>query len=180
MISDYQLGGAMVWSIDLDDFSGRCGKKYPLLQAVHRGLFPQKSNEKTTTEIVGTTTSFWTTDEDFFTTNSITTNTVPDIEMTTKQFLSITKPTGGSKSPTRKPIPIPIINNSTQDWYEDYPVHIHCKSHGNYVRHPRRCDVFYRCVFNGRRLEPVRFMCAYPLVFDNLHSVCNWVYKVKC
>lgn len=30
--------GAMVWSLDLDDFNGVCGKEYPLLNAVHRSL----------------------------------------------------------------------------------------------------------------------------------------------
>lgn len=33
------FGGIMVWSIDMDDFSGRCGNgKYPLLRSLHDEL----------------------------------------------------------------------------------------------------------------------------------------------
>ncbi|KAK9501596.1 hypothetical protein O3M35_012293 [Rhynocoris fuscipes] len=35
-----QLGGVMVWSLDLDDFNGVCGTKYPLLTTVKNYLAP--------------------------------------------------------------------------------------------------------------------------------------------
>ena len=32
------LGGAMVWSLDTDDFLGKCGEKYPLMKAINQNL----------------------------------------------------------------------------------------------------------------------------------------------
>lgn len=38
-IRELDLGGAMIWSLDLDDFNNICGcGEYPLLNALARGL----------------------------------------------------------------------------------------------------------------------------------------------
>lgn len=38
-VLEENLGGMMIWSIDTDDFKGRCGQSaYPLLQAINQGL----------------------------------------------------------------------------------------------------------------------------------------------
>ncbi|XP_072764970.1 chitinase-3-like protein 1 [Anoplolepis gracilipes] len=37
-INSLNLGGAMLWSIETDDFFGHCGTKYPLLKALNIGL----------------------------------------------------------------------------------------------------------------------------------------------
>ncbi|KAM8711663.1 hypothetical protein ACLKA7_012213 [Drosophila subpalustris] len=38
LVQSRKLGGAMTWSIETDDFHGRCGEKFPLLKAMKRGL----------------------------------------------------------------------------------------------------------------------------------------------
>ncbi|KAB0801555.1 hypothetical protein PPYR_05909 [Photinus pyralis] len=37
-IKQRDLGGAMIWSIDTDDFRGTCGTKYPILTTIKNGL----------------------------------------------------------------------------------------------------------------------------------------------
>ncbi|XP_030246675.1 acidic mammalian chitinase-like [Drosophila navojoa] len=38
LVQSRNLGGAMTWSIETDDFRGMCGETYPLLKAMNRGL----------------------------------------------------------------------------------------------------------------------------------------------
>lgn len=44
-LKEQGFGGIMVWSIDMDDFSGRCGGgKYPLLRSLNQELEGYKVN----------------------------------------------------------------------------------------------------------------------------------------
>ena len=37
-VKTMNLGGAFLWSIDMDDFNGTCGEKFPLLKTLNRIL----------------------------------------------------------------------------------------------------------------------------------------------
>ena len=46
LVRTMQLGGAMIWALDLDDFRGVCGcETYPLLKTMNRVLrnYPEKT-----------------------------------------------------------------------------------------------------------------------------------------
>ena len=37
-VRENKLAGAAIWAIDLDDFNGLCGERWPLLSAVNQNL----------------------------------------------------------------------------------------------------------------------------------------------
>ena len=46
-VKNKKLGGAMIWAIDLDDYLGACGSKWPLLSTMNHELRRKKININT-------------------------------------------------------------------------------------------------------------------------------------
>jgi chitinase len=45
-IKQMDIGGGMIWALDLDDFRGKCGHgKHPLLKVIHSELQDENVNE---------------------------------------------------------------------------------------------------------------------------------------
>ena len=98
-------GGAMVWALDLDDFRGVCGKRYPLLRTVYKALKDYKVPssgrlDRTTDTGTGTTTTTTTAATTTTTTTTTTTSTTTTSTTTEAPGTSsstTTEATGGRK-----------------------------------------------------------------------------------
>ena len=42
-VKEMRLGGAMIWAVDLDDYLGSCGARWPLLSTMNRQLRRKES-----------------------------------------------------------------------------------------------------------------------------------------
>ncbi|XP_065561191.1 LOW QUALITY PROTEIN: probable chitinase 10 [Artemia franciscana] len=166
------LGGAMVWAIDLDDYRGVCGSRWPLLRALNRGLGKNfvpgtveitSSTKETTSTTSGTRPSS--------TTSAPQTTTLPPRSSTTQQPQSTQEPetstTRKTTVPTTQPIVLPSVTPSGSE----------CPENGDgYARDASDCTVFYQCA-GGVKFTMV---CPAGLYFDPSINVCNWPEQVEC
>uniref|UniRef100_A0A182KD90 Uncharacterized protein n=1 Tax=Anopheles christyi TaxID=43041 RepID=A0A182KD90_9DIPT len=72
VIAKYGVAGGMVWSIDMDDFAGRCGIKFPLLTALNSCV-----NRNAPVVTIGTTTGPTARPATTMTTKAVTPNSGP-------------------------------------------------------------------------------------------------------
>ncbi|XP_015914102.1 chitinase-3-like protein 1 [Parasteatoda tepidariorum] len=157
------LGGAMIWSIETDDFRGRChGHKYPLLQTINSVL--SGSSEPIPKEV---------TDND----NSIFPKTSTELPT------SKAKPTVPSPSTTVSTTPRVVTGSTRSNKIPVFPNKdvLSCSQSG-YFRHPENCKFFYLC-------QPKRpgfvndyliylFTCGAGTVFSEKDRICNFPVNV--
>uniref|UniRef100_A0A182R0A8 Uncharacterized protein n=1 Tax=Anopheles farauti TaxID=69004 RepID=A0A182R0A8_9DIPT len=117
LISQYGLGGGMVWSIDMDDVTGVCGSKFILLTALNKCVNGAAPAATTTTAKPVTTTAK----------PAVTTTAKPAVTTTAKPAVTT----------TAKPVVTTTVKAATAAPGV-------CTRDG-YFRDPSNCGKFYRC-----------------------------------
>lgn len=174
------LAGGMVWSLDTDDFKGRChGERYPLLNTIHRGLSnvsPTKPTHISTVgpdplcnsagnfEIAGECQRFYTCLSEGGKLTMLP-RTCPNGESFDRQqkICLLSSLVAGCGLTTQGPV-IPT----------DAPVILHCSSDGKF-RHPQDCTQYYLCEQNvdgGFRITV--FHCPANLMFSIKSLTCDY------
>ncbi|XP_035906232.1 chitotriosidase-1-like [Anopheles stephensi] len=153
---DYGLGGAMVWSLETDDFRGVCGGgNYPLMREI-RSLVDGGAGSPTT--LPPPTVSS--------TSTSTTTSTNPTTTTTSNPGsgnpgTTTSNPGSGNPGTTSPPASErPCSGGQT-----------------GFVPHPNYCNKYYMCLTGDMFFE---FTCPAGTLFDPNLNVCNWADQVKC
>lgn len=145
-----QLGGVAFWSPNDDDPTGKCGYgSYPLLQAVR----------------------------------SVLSKPVIDVNYANRTLSPGFNSSSSSSSLAGGTSFVAVIEKygnvervSDED-FGDTPVPLPCSKSG-YIKHPKDCSRFYRCVkFDDQEstaVQKFQYGCAPGLVFDDEYEICNW------
>ncbi|XP_076330487.1 putative chitinase 10 [Tachypleus tridentatus] len=143
------LGGGMIWSLDTDDFQGKChGIQYPLLKVLSEYL--NVSGDHVTTDLPSTngkSNSEVTKQTDVPTTNPLT-NPIEDKTFSTKYPASTTT-------------------------VDDDETALKCTKEG-WFRFPNDCTRFYRCERVGIMYRIHFFKCPRGTVFSEIFKVCSY------
>ncbi|EDW09710.2 uncharacterized protein Dmoj_GI18891 [Drosophila mojavensis] len=162
LVQSRNLGGAMTWSIETDDFRGLCGETYPLLKAMNRGLGVDVGNGGGSGG------------------GGVTAAPTPK-PTTTPTPTSTLAPTGTpTPTATAPPTPTPILTPTTTPTWSPTttppPTATQNCARDGFFMQEGDCNRFFRCV-NGVRYN---FTCPSGLYFDIKTNTCNWPSLVKC
>lgn len=121
-IKRYELAGGMVWSIETDDFHGKCGEKFALLSALRRGLV--ETDSTTTSTSISTSTGI-------STTSTATSTELNTADTSTQTSTSVSTTTALATTSTEVPSPFQCLQTG-------------------YFRDPLNCAKFYYCLGTDR------------------------------
>lgn len=199
------LGGMMMWSIETDDFLGRCHQeKYPLLNTIKRVLNgsqkpigpgtsvrPSRRPASSTSSPSPPTGEV---EDDVASKPSVAVSTT---STTTRRPTTARAITNGRRPTTRRPAPAssssrPVIavvtsstTTSTTSTTSRTPVapsqgEFVCRADGMFSD-PANCRKFIRCVSSGSMYSLFRFDCGPGTAFNEQFQYCDHIHNVpKC
>nr|AYI49821.1 chitinase [Microdera punctipennis] len=170
------LGGAMIWSFETDDFKGLSGTKYPILKTINAALKgsipppePQPTVAPTAAPSVPDVTEQPTEEP----------SAEPTVEPTAQPTAEPTaQPTAEpTAQPTAEPTADPGTDGSNTT-SGDEKVGL-CEREG-YIRDPDNCAVFYYCLPHKGEFVALRQHCNEGLLYDEQLNACNYPEQVQC
>jgi len=162
---DMGLGGGMVWSLETDDFNGRChGEGFPLIRTIYRTLIGEYTSSPKPTDpprawsnAICPKPTWW---------SPPATQAPTEASGNSQVTESPYKPAEPQPSATESPAPAP-----SQPEPEATEI---CKSQGLNKDPKGDCSIFYNCVpeGNGWRVYPQK--CAPGTAFDPESHTCTY------
>ncbi|EEB13864.1 predicted protein [Pediculus humanus corporis] len=166
-------GGSMIWSIDMDDFQGLCGRKNPLINLIYKNMkdyVVPKSNVITTPRPEWDRPPSTTPDIE----EDITTTKKPTTTMVTNTSSDMDFDTATEDQTTTPPYAtiITTAETTTDSNEENYVFNSECSEDQDFIPH-EDCDKYKRCVFG----KPVTFTCKHNTVWVQSRQTCDYSFN---
>ncbi|CAL4143886.1 unnamed protein product, partial [Meganyctiphanes norvegica] len=168
------LGGAMIWSLETDDFHNICRQgSFPLLSAINQVWGQGTPDPVTTTSRPQNITNVSTPH------TSILTSSTQTVKTSTASLTYSTTIAPTSESVTNSPVKTSTSPSSstTEDPEKTTITNIACTKEG-YFAIPQDCSKFYFCGNSGNAWIRYDFSCPTGLYFNPSVVACDWPYNV--